>query len=742
MNARDLMPQVVSPSQPDTRFTDPPSVREAVNNTLDPAMSAPNGATVVVPVYLEQQPGDSIRIDWNGFGAGGAPVNYDATQPVFGGDVGKEINFTVPQDIVEATAGGQASITYTVTFFWEAASPSPQPRPQTSPPLTLTVLATSAELPVPSVDRVTNGMLDPDANPAGTVARVPAGVTQAGDIVRLYWVGATTYTDWFPVNTGTAGKELPYDIARNFIDENRNRRVSVYYEIERGAARLKSDTLRFSVGEVQLLPAPDIPDAVDGVLDPTGIVDVPIVVPAEADLEPGDNVTVHVDGPKGSDTVSRIVPGSGTGQPLTLLMAVDVFRDNLGDEVEVHYTVSRFVDGREDVSDVRTIRVRAAPMAFPAPRIKEATGNRLEPLDAVNSLTATVNFNGAQPADEVQVTWTGNGIDGSYQSEWLFIGSVPRDIALDPSVVAFNIGNSVTVTYEVRRAGASVGVSDSLTLDVLALDTSPGGPLPTPELKDIEGDELDLELVANGGVITVTPPWPLIAEGQRFWLDLEGTDGDGNVHNYRQANGVLVNAQHVEVGLANRQVPASYFAPLADGSTLRLVFKVTFDGSSNEADAVTFPVRTYFVGKVPAKLTEDFESTENYNFPVNDTQHLEFMDVTNLAGLVRFASSPQFPDPGTPVSGRMLYLIGVARARVEFHFPVRFVRFGCWTGPRSCLVYYYDSNRVLLQAKWAPNHGSAPGAWVDYSRDTADIKYVELWDQGTNTQLDNFTVET
>ncbi|MGC7403251.1 hypothetical protein ACPWR0_05345 [Pandoraea pneumonica] len=742
MNARDLMPLSPPTDQPDPTFSEPPSVREAVNSQLDSAHTAPNGATVVVPIYPGQGAGDSVRIDWVGFAVDGSPVDFDDERPVFGGDVGREMTFTVPQATVEGTAGGHCYITYTVTAFGEAARATPQPKPQTSVPLTLTVLGGSDQPPAPTVDRVADGMLDPDANPGGTVAHVPAGVTQAGDVVHMHWIGATSYTDWFPVNAGTAGKALPFDIARNLIDESRNRHVSVYYEIERGGATIKSGTLRFSVGEVQLLPAPDLPDAVDDELDPGGITgDVPVVAPAEADLEAGDVVTVHVDGPKGSDTASRGVPGSGTGQSLTVLMPVKVFRDNLGEDVDVYYTVTRFVDGREDVSDIRTLRIRTAALVLPSPRIKEASGNELDPFDAADSLTATVFYNGAQPTDEVRVTWAGNGADGSYQSDWIFVGSVPRDIALDPAVVPFNIDRTVTVTYEVRRDGASAGVSDPLMLNVLALDTSPGGPLPTPQLKDIDGDELDLELVANGGVVTVTPPWPFIAEGQRFWLDLEGTDADGNPHTYRQANGVLVNAQHVEVGLTNRQVPASYFAPLADGSTLRIVFKVTFDGSANVADAVTFPLRTYTVDKMPTTLTEDFESAKFENIPVNGVVPLAFMNVKNLRGKVAIRLYDYSLPDSSPIRGKVLELLLAAKVNVEFDFPIRRIRLGCETGTALCQVDFYDANGKHLHSRTTPPQGSQKPAWFQYSRNQADIKSIVFTDNGQFTYLDNFTVE-
>jgi len=206
--------------------------------------------------------------------------------------------------------------------------------------------------------------------------------------------------------------------------------------------------------------------------------------------------------------------------------------------------------------------------------------------------------------------------------------------------------------------------------------------------------------------------------------------------------GVLVNAQHMEVGLANRQVPASYFAPLADGSRLRIVFKVTFGGSANVADAVTFPLRTYTGGKVPTTFTEDFESFDNYTtIPVNGVVHLAFMDLTNLYGPVSIRLHG-YPPGSAPVEGKAIELSYNSRIKVEFHFPIRSIRLGCRTGGALCLLNYFDADRKLLHTQTTPPLGGATGAWFEYSRDRAEIKSIEFTDRGSGTYLDNITVET
>jgi len=592
----------------------------------------------------------------------------------------------------------------------------------------------------PLVDRVVDGVLNPDISPDGTTAYVPAGVTQSGDIVHMFWEGASSYTDWFPVSAGTAGRELPFDIARSLIDENRSRQVTVQYEIERDGQRLPSAVLRFAVGTLRLLDTPDVPDAVDGVFDPTGVTGgVAVVVPAEADLEPGDDVTVHVDGPNSSNMIARAVPGSGAGQPLTILFPVEAFASNLNNDVEVYYVVRRFVDGRDDPSRVRTIYVGAVSLSLPAPRIREAIGDELDPLRAADRLTATVNYEGSQSSDEVRVNWTGNSEESNYQTPWIAIGGVPRDVPLDPTVLRFCLDQSVTVTYEVRRNGATLGVSDPLTLNVLALDASPGGPLPTPQLVDASGDELDLDAVLDGGVITVTPPWPLIAEGERFWLTLEGTDTNGNPHAYRQAVGVLVNAQHVEVGLTNRRVPASYFESLGRGTTLTLTFKVAFDGANNEAGAVTFPVQTYTIAG-ELILAENFETAPVGGIPIGSTLTLKSMSVKALTSGVGIHESGTTYAP--MCVGRILLLRARDAVRIELPQTVRKVRFGIADSSKIVsVVRYLGRDMNLIHTHSTPSYGSGDRAWSEWTSSSANIKYIEITDGGGDSFIDNFTFE-
>ncbi|VVE65539.1 hypothetical protein PAN31117_01904 [Pandoraea anapnoica] len=515
MNAREDFPPGAgaSASSADAaapRFLDPPSVLQADPPFLDPADTTPGGATVEVPVYWDQAAGDMVRINWQGIDADGNPRSYNDEQWLSGSGVGKPMYFTVPQVNVELLAGGTVTLTYTVTYF----SGLPV---QTSYMLELSVVAkdeVDPNLPLPLVDRVANGKLDPDADPGGTVARIPSDVTRANDIVHIVWTGTSSFTDWIPISAAMAGMEVPFQIARNLIEENRNGLVSVRYEIERNNRRLASRNLIFVVGELQNLP--------------------------------------------------------------------------------------------------------------------------------------------------------------------------------------------------------------------------------TPKLKDIEGDELDLDDVENGGVVQVVPPWPFIAEGQRFWLDLEGTDEDGTPRKLRQANGVVVNPQHVQIGLTNRQVPASFFASLGDGTELRIIFKVTFDHSLDEANAITFPERTFRIISAPDTFTEDFETAPLGIIPVGTSLELQRMTLTAVSASAAIGAngSAYAPQIGMQYVG----LSRNATVRMELKTPMRTVRFGIADSDRiPSHVRYLDKDSVLIHSHATPSYGSADRVWSQYTAQQPNIKYIEITDGGGDSFIDNFT---
>ena len=117
------------------------------------------------------------------------------------------------------------------------------------------------------------------------------------------------------------------------------------------------------------------------------------------------------------------------------------------------------------------------------------------------------------------------------------------------------------------------------------------------------GDVLDLTTFEGDALITVAV-WPLIAAGQKIWLRCHGTRQDGTPHTIPLRTSSSVSAAEVVNGLSKVLLRLDLELFKHD-TPLRIEFKVTFDGSSVEARAVTFPVRTYTV-KALVALTVAF----------------------------------------------------------------------------------------------------------------------------------------
>ena len=118
---------------------------------------------------------------------------------------------------------------------------------------------------------------------------------------------------------------------------------------------------------------------------------------------------------------------------------------------------------------------------LPPPSIKQNPDNSdLNPIAVKDSLTAVVQYV-MQSTDQISVTWAGAAgtpVEGSYTTGFVEAGSTgPREIPLPNSMVAFNLGKTVTLTYTVIRGASAPLTSLPLTLNVLPLTQ---GALPMP----------------------------------------------------------------------------------------------------------------------------------------------------------------------------------------------------------------------------------------------------------------------
>ncbi|MCR8931359.1 MULTISPECIES: Ig-like domain-containing protein [unclassified Pseudomonas] len=269
-----------------------------------------------------------------------------------------------------------------------------------------------------------------------------------------------------------------------------------------------------------------------------------------------------------------------------------------GKSLQVRFEVERPKGNVIGTSRTATADIigEAAPDLAP-PTIKQASGASLDPLNAQNALTAVIDYVGMLVDDKITVTWAaaaGTPADGSHTTEpWPVATVGPQEIPLLQSVVAFNLGKPVTVSYTVSRGSDEPVPSLSLTLTVQTLQQKD---LPRPEIDGMPGEVVDVHALVDTASTRIAK-WPLIALGQKLWMRYVGTKADNSPYSSQTYNATPVPS----AGLPNGMYP---YAPvvdlrgLKDGSELKIEFKVTFDKDTTEATAQTFPVRTYTIKAV------------------------------------------------------------------------------------------------------------------------------------------------
>ncbi len=251
-----------------------------------------------------------------------------------------------------------------------------------------------------------------------------------------------------------------------------------------------------------------------------------------------------------------------------------------------------------------TVNSLQMPVEFPVPKLTQATGSgtsvTLAPLNAQNGGTVSVEFTPMYTTDSIKVTMVGAGAAGSpviAAKPGLTNGVVTFDIP--KAAIAANIGNAnktFTLKYDVTRGGVT---RPSATLTVTVT------PIPMIELQKTvlrinqanqTAKILDLSAVTSGGTLHVGS-WPFIAQSQPVAMVLNGFKENNAVHNrtvWTLPNNA-VTAGWLNNGFYEELIPASYFNELGRNKTLSLLFKVSLNGTTVEANAITFTTVNYTI---------------------------------------------------------------------------------------------------------------------------------------------------
>lgn len=356
----------------------PPSVAEAVGDTLDPA-AVPDGATTLVEANPLIAPGSRVTLEMFGSTTGGTPVGHEAFRDISGG-TSFPLNFIVPVQKIAALNGSTATFAYSVDTFDLALGRGVRHaiRPSAlypSPERRYRIMGTTADLPPPNVPAADGNRLDPDAIDARVGAQVDVTwpTIAVNDQVTLTWTGTKTepYTDMLSVRGNSVAFFVPKtpDVTGNDGGD-----ISVEYSVafasggsERSAARV----LHVGSGPGEL-PAPTVDEAVAGRLDPIDALSgATVSLPDSVELQPADRTGVQFgtyETPLQNGEAGRSfrIPPSELGR-------------FLGTTVDVRYTLVRDSVAYPSVPQpLIVLNFDDESPRLPAPAITQASGDRLD----------------------------------------------------------------------------------------------------------------------------------------------------------------------------------------------------------------------------------------------------------------------------------------------------------------------------------------------------------------------------
>jgi hypothetical protein len=266
--------------------------------------------------------------------------------------------------------------------------------------------------------------------------------------------------------------------------------------------------------------------------------------------------------------------------------------------------------------------INVKELDLPAPVVKEAISDVLNPVAVSSGATATVAYADMLATDSITLIWNGDKTSIAAKP-----GNTDKkvDFAVPVNLIAAAMGKSIEVSYEVTRHGKALP-SRKLTLTVNQLSAGDLDPF-KPIIVEANGTTVvDLNTFEGDAHIKVAE-WPLAAVGQRVWLTVYGPTGAPLA---QLLTGFPITEADGLNGIA-RSLAREQLDSLSAKASIRVEMKVTFDGSTNEISAIRFPEPVYSIVPVIVIPTLTIDTS-----------------MLVLSGrLVRFGGTPTTPPPGT-----------------------------------------------------------------------------------------------
>ncbi|PNG43653.1 hypothetical protein A1354_21730 [Pseudomonas asplenii] len=595
----------------DATRLDAPLLKEAKNNELNlDALAGKPGTAQVVANPPRFELGDIIIVRLKGTPSEGAPIDLEvASKPL------DNLPSVVELELPNAALMQLATKTFSLSCSVKKADSPPHLHSKSQ---FISAIGEVQRLAAPIMRDAVSGALDP-ALPQVRV-EIPFDKSFAeGQVLKIFMLGTTPglkpYLPDLPTrlitrNDIVAAQPLLYNIDGKHLAPVNGGKAEFYYqqliaetvlatlnpyEATR-AIRESIHTEILQVGEARLeLPEPEVAGVENGVL-PADTAGTTLTV-VYTETVKGDEVFMFWHGSITGEYTDSIKLNEFTaGQPVPFPIGAELIKGNEGGSVIARYEIKRAAGGTSYAEPLK-FDVGVA-LDLTAPSIKEApNGTSLDPFAGKDTLTAVVDYVGMLLDDEIIVTFSGapgTPEGGSHITDpWTVRTLGPQDIPLDNTVIAFNLGQSVTVSYTVARGSDDPKDSKTRTLEVLPI-INEDNRLPDPVINGITSAELDVTTLP-GQPRTRIAAWLLLALKQTLWLRyfVEGNPTPIST----TYNGAVIPPDGVPGGM-QPYTPMAELNNLADGAKLRIEFKVGFDGSTDESKAVVFPSRVYTVKAV------------------------------------------------------------------------------------------------------------------------------------------------
>lgn len=165
-----------------------------------------------------------------------------------------------------------------------------------------------------------------------------------------------------------------------------------------------------------------------------------------------------------------------------------------------------------------------------------------------------------------------------------------------------------------------------------------------PIIRDVlDGYSLYLDALGRDGAEIIVEKWDT-APRQRYWLKLVGKTSEGNELTIPLAVSQIIDSEEREKGV-RCLVSRAEFEKFREFATVEVIFKVTYDGSSNEADATEFPRLLFILYKNAVDIAY-FPTLHRYGWESGDKiveRYTSYTTDEHGNSALRYLRSPEVP---------------------------------------------------------------------------------------------------